>query len=240
MSGQKDGNGWGKSRVLPLILQLKSRYNAMEIKNLIFDFGKVLVDYDFMPVLHRYFKENREEEAEFCKFFINQDFIDACDREEIPFRDIIENAKRDNPRFAGALQFFYDNYADFVIGEMPGMRDMLIWLKNQGYKLYGLTNWCSAVHEVMERYGIFGLLDGTVISSEEHLLKPEPEIYRCVCERFGLKPEECLFADDKPVNVEGAKAIGMNAVVFTDAVTYASDLRRFIRESQDKKGEDRG
>ncbi len=92
----------------------------------------------------------------------------------------------------------------------------------------------------MERYGIFGLLDGTVISSEEHLLKPEPEIYRCVCERFGLKPEECLFTDDKPVNVEGAKAIGMNAVVFTDAVTYASDLRRFIRESQDKKGEDRG
>lgn len=211
----------------------------MEIKNLIFDFGKVLVDYDFMPVLHRYFKDDKTEEEAFCRFFINQAFIDACDREDIPFREIIENAKRENPRFEGALQYFYDNYVDFVIGEMPGMRELLEWLKSQGYRLYGLTNWCSAVHEVMRKYDIFKLLDGQVISSEEHLLKPEPEIYLRLCERYGLKPEECLFTDDKSVNVDGARAVGMNAVVFHNAMEYASDLKEYLKRDA-SEGTDAG
>lgn len=76
----------------------------------------------------------------------------------------------------------------------------------------------------MRRYGIFDLLDGRVVSSEEKLIKPDPAIYRCLCERYSLKPEECLFTDDKEKNVAGAKSIGMEAVVFTDAETYRKDL----------------
>lgn len=200
----------------------------MKIENLIFDFGKVLVDYDFMPVMNAFFKDDKVAEDGFCKLFISEDFINACDREEIPFKEIICEAQEKHPEYADALQYFYDHYVDFVIGEMPGMKDMLIWLRQQGFKLYGLTNWCSAVHKVMDKYDIFRLLDGQVISSEEHLLKPEAEIYHRLCERFGLKAGECLFTDDKVVNVEGAKAAGMHAVVFTDAVSYAHDLQRLL------------
>lgn len=198
------------------------------IKNLVFDFGKVLVDYDFMPILDSFFGEDKEKEKEFCALFLSKEFIDECDKEEIPFRDFIQKTQDEHRQFADALQLFYDRYADFVTGEIPGMGLLLSELKSSGFNLYGITNWCSKVYEVIERYPIFKLLDGYVISSEEHLLKPEKAIYECLCNRFSLLPEECLFTDDKIENVEGAKVAGMNAVLFKNAEDYHAHLQSLI------------
>ena len=73
------------------------------IKNLIFDFGKVLVDYDFRPVLDRYFKDNKVEEDRFCDLFTSAEFIDACDRELIPFEELIKETQDKHPHFRDAL-----------------------------------------------------------------------------------------------------------------------------------------
>jgi HAD superfamily hydrolase (TIGR01509 family) len=70
------------------------------------------------------------------------------------------------------------------------------------------------------------LLDGWVISSEEHLIKPDVAIYRRLCEKFNLLPEECLFTDDKQVNIDGAMRAGMQAVLFTDAHTFAEYMKQ--------------
>ena len=82
----------------------------------------------------------------------------------------------------------------------------------------------------MHKYEIFNLLDGQVISCEEHLVKPEKEIYLRLCERYGLEPAECLFTDDRIENVEGAKTVGMNAVLFTSPENYAADVERICVE----------
>ena len=82
----------------------------------------------------------------------------------------------------------------------------------------------------MHKYEIFNLLDGQVISCEEHLVKPEKEIYLRLCERYGLEPAECLFTDDRVENVEGAKSVGMNAVLFTSPENYAADVERICAE----------
>ena len=200
------------------------------VKNLIFDFGKVLVDYDFMPLLDSFFKGDKEREAKFCKVFLDQGFIDECDREDIPFEEIIRKHQEQTPEFADALQFFYDNYDSFVTGPMPGMLELLTLLKAEGYSLYGLTNWCSAVHKVMAKYPVFKLLDGRVISSEEHLLKPQPQIYECLIERYGLLPEECVFTDDKAINVEGGEQVGIKGIVFKNAGDYEKELRKIMME----------
>lgn len=197
------------------------------IKNLIFDFGKVLVDYDFESILRTFFDDPREL-MEFVQVVCAPEFLDRCDKEEIPFEDIIRETKEQYPQWASQIQTFHDRFLDFVIGEMPGMRELLLKLRGEGYKLYGLTNWCSVVHKVIEKYDILQLLDDRIISSEEHLIKPERAIYERLCEKFGVKAEECLFADDKEVNVEGAKVAGMHAVVFTTAEQYEKDLREIV------------
>lgn len=194
------------------------------IKNIIFDFGKVLVDYDFSLIIHQMFSD-ADKERRFTDIATSDEFLDRCDMEAVPFREIIEDMQCRYPEFKDAFQAFYERYPDFVTGEVSGMNSLLERLKAKGFRLYGLTNWCSAVHEVMRRYGIFSLLDGRVISSEEKLIKPDTAIYLRVCDKYGLNPAECLFTDDKQKNIDGAISAGMEAVLFTGAESFENYLR---------------
>lgn len=197
------------------------------IKNLIFDFGKVLVDYNFEAIIDTFF-DNADELAKFKQAIISLDFIDSCDKEDIPFAEIIHNAQKQYPQWEKELQMFYDRYIDYVTGEVPGMRSLLTRYRSKGYKLYGLTNWCSVVHQVIQKYDILQMLDNRIISSEEHLIKPDVAIYKRLCEKFGLKAEECLFTDDRLVNVEGARLAGMKAIVFKNAEQFEQELQQYL------------
>ena len=201
------------------------------IKNLIFDFGKVLVDYDFRHVVDQFFTDKDEEET-FLGLFASPEFLDICDKEDTPFDDIIDDMAGRHPQYARQAELYKERYAEFVTNEVVGMREVLEEMRGRGYKLYGLTNWCSKVHEVMRRFSIFELLDGRVISSEEHLIKPDTAIYERLCERYGLKAEECVFADDKAVNVVGAISAGMKGIVFQNAKQYKRELEGMIREQR--------
>ena len=198
------------------------------IKNLIFDFGKVLVDYSFDRVIDGFFVDVEERE-QFKNAICGPEFIDKCDKEDIPFEQIVKEAQITYPQWKRPLQLFYDHYLDFVIGEVHGMRDLLQRLRAEGFRLYGLTNWCSVVHRVIEKFDILQLLDDRIISSEEHLIKPDVAIYQRLCEKFQLVPEECLFTDDKLVNVEGAQKAGLQAILFHDAEQYERELRLFLQ-----------
>ena len=67
-----------------------------------------------------------------------------------------------------------------------------------------------------------------MVSAEEKLVKPQPEIFRLLCDRFHLKPEECVFVDDSPANVESAILTGMDGLVFY------GDAQRLRRELTEK------
>lgn len=202
------------------------------IKNLVFDFGKVLVDYDFERFFIKYIPDMGR-----CLRFVpvlhNVALQQLLDREEEPFDVIMERVINDNKEFEPEIRVFCERYQEIITGEMPGMRELLTQLKSEGFKLYGLTNWCSKVYTTIDQYPIFKLLDGYVISSEEHLIKPEPAIYQCLFDRFQLKPEETLFADDRAENIEGGRALGMQGIVFRNAQQYEAELREILSRSNE-------
>lgn len=195
------------------------------IKNLIFDFGKVLVDYDFELFFKSYIHDAERYEA-FLPVLYNEKLQRLLDREEKPFETIMADVISENREFEKEIEYFMEHYPEIVTGEMPGMRELLKQLKSEGYKLYGLSNWCSKVYKTIDKFEIFELLDGYVISSEEKVIKPEPEIYKRLFEKFGLEPSECIFADDRADNIEGSRAMGMDGIVFSNAKQYESELRR--------------
>lgn len=141
---------------------------------------------------------------------------------------MIDGAIKRYPEYSDAFTFFKDNYLEEITGEIEGMHVLLKKLKQSGFKLYGLTNWSDTIYRVMEKFDIFRLLDGVVISCEEHFIKPEKEIYLRLCDKYSLKPSECLFTDDRMVNVLGAKAIGMEAVLFTTTKKYIFEIERIF------------
>ena len=88
-------------------------------------------------------------------------------------------------------------------------------LKEKGYKLYLLTNITEDTHVYLDNLvDISQNFDGGIYSYQDHLIKPDPNIYKLIIEKFGLNKEETIFFDDKEKNVIAARKVGIKAVVF--------------------------
>lgn len=196
------------------------------IKNLIFDFGKVLVDYEYFAILDQIF-QTHEQADEFYHLLIDGKWNERMDRGE-SFDETFATMQRIMPQYEVEIAVVAQRFNEFVCGEKEGMRDLLTRLKAEGYHLYGLSNWCMKVRETMAQYPIFSLLEGEVISSEERIIKPDKAIYQRLCRKYGLQPEECLFADDRMENVEAARQFGIQAICFENAAQYERELRKLI------------
>lgn len=106
---------------------------------------------------------------------------------------------------------------------VEGMEELIGELKGLGYGIYLLSNASSRLHEYFPRIPGSQYFDGKLVSADWKMLKPEREIFQTLFREFGLKPEECLFIDDLPHNVEGAVFSGMGGIIFRDDVSL---LRR--------------
>ncbi len=185
-----------------------------QIKNIIFDFGGVLVDWNPRYVFRSYFKT--EEEME---YFLGN----ICTNEWNANQDcghLMADATRERvaefPEYKEPIEMFYANWGTMLHSDIPATVEFLKQVKEAGYGIYGLTNWShETIHVAYERYPFFSLFDGIVVSGFEKLLKPDPRIYRTLLERYGLKAEECIFLDDNQANVDAANALGIKAFRFT-------------------------
>ena len=165
--------------------------------NFIFDFGQVLVEFNPHRLYDSVFGGDIEKAEWFHQNITTPDFYDNIDRGD---------------EFAKCIRDLQDKHPDYA--------------EERGYGLYGLTNWSYKVYAVMERVPIFRLLDGCVISSEEHLIKPDLRIYQRLVDKFKLQPSDCLFVDDKQTNVDAAKASGMHSLLFTGSCQLRDDLSK--------------
>ena len=73
------------------------------------------------------------------------------------------------------------------------------------------------------------LFDGIVVSGEEKTLKPGPEIYRILLDRYGLKADECVFLDDSRKNIETAVALGIKGVLYDNALRVKEELSALLK-----------
>ena len=96
------------------------------------------------------------------------------------------------------------------------MAEVVQSLHERGYKLYILSNAAPSFRAYQYKLPHPELFSGMLVSAEEKLLKPDATIYHRLCDKFGLKAEECVFIDDLPVNVEGAERVGMHGYCYAD------------------------
>lgn len=178
------------------------------IKNIIFDMGGVLIDYNPEKALYSLF-DKATADILLKEIFRNPVWSDK-DR-GIIFPDEIMRIKKDSipaevyEKVCGMVDNFYPYMPPF-----EKMYGLVKALKENGYGIYLLSNASSDFHERRSGIPALSLFDGVIISADYKLLKPEKEIYEALYEKFSLNPEECYFIDDVQANIDGAKATGMD------------------------------
>lgn len=197
------------------------------IRNLVFDFGNVLLVSDFDRYLDSIISD-ADIKHEFRKTVFSKEFTRQLDLGFKKSEELFEELASLRPDLACYIRVFQQRWMEHLYGEMPGMHRILENYKLKGYRLYGLSNWSDMIYRVIRQYPIFGLLDGYVISSEEHLVKPDQAIYERLFDKYGLIPGECIFADDKEENIVAAQHAGMNGIIFHDSLQYEAELNRLL------------
>lgn len=187
-----------------------------QIKNIVFDFGGVLVDWNPRYLYDKYFGDAEQSQwllDNICLYSWNLQMDGGK-----PFAEGVKELQAEHPEWAEAIAIYHTRWVEMMGGEVAGTADVLRSAKAAGYKIYGLTNWSAETFPMIrDTYPVFQEFDGIVVSGEEHLLKPDAAIYRCLLERYALRAEESLFIDDNRDNVAAARAIGMEAVRFENA-----------------------
>ena len=112
-------------------------------------------------------------------------------------------------------------------GPIDGTVEILAELRAQEVPLFALTNWSAETYPLaLELYDFLGWFEAVVVSGRERLVKPDPAIFRLLCERHGLRPEDLVFIDDNPKNAAAAAALGMEGIHFTSPEVLRTDLTR--------------
>lgn len=196
------------------------------IKNIVFDMGGVLINFD----AERYtaqFVLNAEDRALIRReLFRSVEWI-QMDRGVITDAEAVSAVCARLPeRLHRAVQDILDQWHQDV-PPLDGIYNLVEELKGKGYCIYLLSNTSTRFHSFRKNIPALRFFDGEFISADHHLLKPEPEIYRCFLEEFGLEGAECIFIDDTPLNVEGAVRCGFHGIVYHGGPDL---LRRQLQE----------
>ena len=197
------------------------------IRNIVFDMGNVVICFDPQHFMDRAGISSPEDR----KILMNELFLsmewacmdDGTMTEQTAEPIVLSRIPKRLHEKARELLYHWPDPAE----QIPGIEDLIRRLKEAGYRIYLLSNASVMQHEYWPGFTASRYFDGKMISCDVKTVKPCHEIYRLFTDKFSLKPEECLFTDDSPANVAGAKACGWEGVVFHGS---ADELERKMRE----------
>lgn len=183
------------------------------IRNIIFDMGNVLLRFDRDEFLDAAGVAKEDREILLRRVFLSTDWVKldwgTHDEGEAVERMCLGLPSRLHPTVHQLVERW-----DEPIRPMEGMEELVRELKDKGYTLYLLSNASHRQHAYWPRVPGQDCFEGTVISADLGVIKPDAAIYEALYKKFSLKPEECLFIDDSPYNIEGGMRTGMDGIVF--------------------------
>jgi len=192
----------------------------------VFDLGGVLVDWD-PRLLYRTMLGSDEEIA---AFFDEVDFAGwnhRLDAGERTWAEAVADLGTRFPHRRELLAAYPERFAETIGGVIDGTVRLVEELHGAGVRLLALTNWSAELFpHARERFAFLRLFEAVIVSGEERLAKPDPRIFELLLTRHRLDPAGTVFVDDREVNVEAARAVGMTGLVFTDPDQLRRDLAR--------------
>ena len=198
------------------------------IRNIIFDMGDVLIGFRWQDMLIEDFGVERERALKIGAEVFGDPIWAEMDAGKRQKDEVVEHYVAKYPEDGDVIRRMFDE------AERMPVKRPLVWekvkkLKAAGYKLYLLSNYSEYLFEKhTSDIPIMPLFDGKVISYREGVIKPDPEIYTIILQRYALDPKECVFFDDKKENVEAAIKLGIEGRIVTSQEQLLHDLDEFV------------
>lgn len=186
----------------------------MNITNIIFDIGNVLMEFCWERHYEN-FGFTPEVFKKVAKATVLSPTWDEFDKGELMPDELLHAFIRNDPSVEKEIRMVYKNIND-TVELYPYAYSWIRELKSKGYRVYILSNFSEKLHsECGDKLDFLRETDGYILSYQEKLIKPDDRIYQTLIEKYQLVPEESVFIDDKQVNIEAARKNGLHGIVFT-------------------------
>jgi HAD superfamily hydrolase (TIGR01509 family) len=181
-------------------------------KVVVFDLGKVLVDFDYSIAVRRIAASTKIPMDQVRPFLEHSPLQRGYELGTTTSQQFFE-AIRDITGFSGTLEEFGEFFAD-IFTEMPAMTELHAQLRQQGLRTYIFSNTNPlAVEHIRKRFPFFSHFDGYIYSYEQGSMKPDAPLYEVVERETGCRGGQIVYIDDRPENVAAGAARGWHAVL---------------------------
>jgi 2-haloacid dehalogenase len=194
-----------------------------QLKNIVFDFGGVLIDWNPVYLYNEVF-ETEEEMNYFLEHVCRYDWNLLQDAGR-PLDEGTRLLQEKFPEYAEEIAMYYGRWEEMLGSNYEENRKLIKPLKEK-YKVYGLTNWSAeTIPLAIKKFDFFQDMDGIVVSGEEKIVKPDRRLYEILLTRYSLRAGESLFIDDNAANIETARELGFQVIHFTGEMNLEKWLR---------------
>ena len=195
------------------------------INTIVFDLGGVLIDWNPEYLYNKIFSSD-EERRWFLSTVCTGDWNEQQD-EGRSLQEGTEDLVRQYPAHEASIRAYYGRWKEMLGGPIHETVEIFRQLKfHTDLKLYALTNWSAETFPVaLELYEFLHWFDGRLVSGEEKIRKPFPEIYRLLIDRFGIEPKKAIYIDDNIRNVLPARELGFIGIHFRTPALLREELK---------------
>ena len=201
------------------------------IRNVIFDFGQVMVRFDPAYMVAQYV-DDAADRAMIEEVLFDRLYWDKLDQGTITDEEVLESSRARLPKHLHrVIEDVYYNWL-YHLPEIDGMRDLVQKLKSRfGIHVYLLSNISTYFAAHADQIPCLAEFEDCVFSAVCGKVKPNAEIFAYLCGRNGLNPTECIFIDDNAANIAGAEAFGIRGYLFDgDAKKLENYLNEILGE----------
>jgi FMN phosphatase YigB (HAD superfamily) len=196
------------------------------IKALLFDLGKVLVDFDFERGMRQFVARTPLSRPEFERIILEQGWMRRYESGEISTRTFYDYLREHGKLDMSFAEFNNAWGSVFLPGTV--VPEQLLSYLSQSYPLILVSNTNeSHIEYITENYSVLDYFDHAIYSHEVRSMKPDRKIYDAAIAAAGFPPEELFFTDDRAENVSGAAELGIRAHQFDSVQNLVKTLQNY-------------
>ena len=196
-------------------------------KTIIFDLGGVLIDWSPEYVYLKEFRGDRQK----MDWFLNKICAWEWNMNQdagYPLQQATEDRVAMFPEHEDLIRMYYGRWEEMLGFAHEDTLEILKELtEHPDYRVYALTNWSGETWpKAIAKFPWLQWFEGIVVSGDEKMRKPHPEIYQLILDRYSIEAETAIFIDDSLPNVAGSEALGITGIHFSGAQKLRTDLQQ--------------